>query len=75
MVEDNLLPDEGIYYGLGILSAADGWFGHTGQAIGWESLGMYDPETGATMAVMINGTSGSGPFYKLWSDLFDLGLT
>jgi hypothetical protein len=35
---------------------------------------MYDPETGATIAVLINSTGGLAPFYSLWDQVFDLGL-
>jgi len=59
---DTLIVDDGINYGLGIfeLSGLKGWVGHTGQVIGWESIGLYNPETGASIAIMTNGTSGLG---------------
>jgi D-alanyl-D-alanine carboxypeptidase len=47
-------------YGLGIYEVFPGWVGHTGQVIGWEALAATDPETGATYAVMLNGTSSLG---------------
>lgn len=34
----------------------DGWIGHTGVGIGYQSLTMHDPETGRTLAILINGT-------------------
>ena len=70
-------PIEGdeLQYGLGILQqGVDGWYGHSGQAIGWEALAFYDPETGATFTVMINSTAGAQAFVVLWNELFDLGL-
>ena len=72
-----LAPIEGdeLQYGLGILQqGVDGWYGHSGQAIGWEALAFYDPETGATFTVMINSTAGASTFIVLWNELFDLGL-
>lgn len=77
LVLDTVMPDEGLLYGLGIfqlLGLEQPWIGHTGQAIGWEAFGFYDTETGAAMAVMINGTSGLGPFYGVWDEIFQLGL-
>jgi D-alanyl-D-alanine carboxypeptidase len=71
---DVLLQDAGAAYGLGIMQQVDGWYGHTGQAIGWEALAMHNPETGATMAVLVNSTGGLGAFYSLWNQVFDLGL-
>ena len=68
------LDDVGVTYGLGILQPSEGWVGHTGQVIGWEALGLYNPETGATMSVMINGTSGLGSFYSVWAQIFEVPL-
>ena len=70
---DAFLEDAGVAYGLGVLEQIEGWYGHTGQAIGWEALAMYNPETGATIAVMVNSTDGLAPFYSLWNQVFDLG--
>ena len=67
--------EDGLSYGLGILEqGVEGWYGHSGQAIGWEALAFYDPETGATFTVMVNSTAGVQAFYVLWNELFDLGL-
>jgi D-alanyl-D-alanine carboxypeptidase len=71
---DTIIVDAGTAYGLGIMEQVEGWFGHSGQAIGWEALAMYNPETGATIAVMVNSTGGLAPFYSLWNQVFDLGL-
>jgi D-alanyl-D-alanine carboxypeptidase len=66
-------PD--LSYGLGIMEqGVDGWYGHSGQAIGWEALAFYNPETGATFTVMINSTAGMEVFRFLWNEMFDLGL-
>jgi D-alanyl-D-alanine carboxypeptidase len=68
------IPEEGLQYGLGIMSIADGWVGHTGQVVGWEALAMNNPDTGATIAVLVNSTGGLQPFYAFWDQVFDLGL-
>lgn len=43
-------------YGLGIFDYGNGWIGHTGQLIGWESLVAYNRETGATFVATVNET-------------------
>jgi D-alanyl-D-alanine carboxypeptidase len=40
-------------YGLGA-GLLDGWWGHTGTGLGYESLTMYQPGTGTTVAILIN---------------------
>ncbi|GHG42686.1 hypothetical protein GCM10012320_06040 [Sinomonas cellulolyticus] len=40
-------------YGLAA-GSLDGWWGHTGTGLGYESLTMYNPETGMTIAILIN---------------------
>jgi D-alanyl-D-alanine carboxypeptidase len=44
-------------YGLGIFDWGDGWIGHTGQVIGWESLVAYNTQTGAVFVAMDNETA------------------
>lgn len=34
----------------------DGWIGHTGNGLGFQSLVMYHPEQETTVAILINGT-------------------
>lgn len=69
------IPEEGLQYGLGVMSPfVDGWIGHTGQAIGWEAIAFYNPETGATFTALINSTEGANGFYLLWNQIFELGL-
>src|SRR5690625_4901050 len=29
----------------------DGWWGHTGEGLGFTSLGMYEPETGSAVVI------------------------
>ena len=41
---------------------------------GVKALAMYNSETAATIAVLVNSTSGLSPFYSLWNQVFDLGL-
>jgi len=42
-------------YGLGI-GILDGWWGHTGSALGFQAAAFYDPATHATIAVLVNST-------------------
>jgi D-alanyl-D-alanine carboxypeptidase len=43
-------------YGLGIFDYGNGWIGHTGQLIGWESLVAYNEQTGAAFVAIDNET-------------------
>jgi len=70
--EDGFIPDAGAFYGLGLLMQAPPWIGHSGQAIGWESYEVYDPETGGTFAVLVNSTGGLSPFLEVWASVFEL---
>lgn len=45
-------------YGHGIQDLGDGWIGHGGQVIGWESMVKQNPETGAVIVVMVNSSEG-----------------
>jgi D-alanyl-D-alanine carboxypeptidase len=45
------------YYGLGIDDWGQGWIGHTGQILGWESMVAYNTKTGAAFVTMVNETS------------------
>jgi D-alanyl-D-alanine carboxypeptidase len=47
-------------YGLGIQDLGDGWYGHSGQVIGWEALVEQNVNTGAVLALMVNSTDGLG---------------
>lgn len=42
-------------YGLGI-GILEGWWGHTGTALGWQAATFYDPRTQATVAIAVNAT-------------------
>ena len=69
---DTFIAEASLLYGLGIMQQVEGWYGHTGQAIGWEALAMFNPETGASIAILINGTSGLSNFYPFWLEVFGL---
>ncbi|MFN8623881.1 MAG: serine hydrolase domain-containing protein [Chloroflexota bacterium] len=45
-------------YGLGILDFGNGWYGHSGEILGWNALAAYNPTTGAAFTLIIN-ESGS----------------
>jgi D-alanyl-D-alanine carboxypeptidase len=45
-----------IEYGLGMEDFGNGWVGHDGQAIGWESKVAYNTETGAVAVILVNET-------------------
>ena len=45
------IPD--VPYGMGIMAFGP-WIGHEGDSIGWESLAVHDPTTGATFAAATN---------------------
>lgn len=42
-------------YGMG-MGEIDGWIGHTGNGLGYQALAMYDPATGDSVAIVLNGT-------------------
>jgi D-alanyl-D-alanine carboxypeptidase len=47
-----------LQYGLGIMGTS-GYYGHLGDIMGYHSICMYAPSTGATIIVMMNNGSGS----------------
>jgi D-alanyl-D-alanine carboxypeptidase len=66
-------PVDGIEYGLGLMRIGT-WVGHEGEAIGWETLAMHDPDSGVTMAVAANGCGGLiGPFADFFDALYPDG--
>lgn len=71
---DASLGQERRNYGLGIqaLTTAEGWVGHTGQVLGWGALGMYNPATGATIAIAMNGTMSIFQFMPDLGQIFEL---
>lgn len=40
-------------YAVGI-GEIEGWWGHTGEGLGFTSLGMYQPQTGSTVVIFMN---------------------
>ena len=44
-------------YGLGVFRVGD-WIGHSGEALGWEALALYNPETKVTMVMAVNSCAG-----------------
>lgn len=42
-------------YGMG-MGEIDGWIGHTGNGLGYQALAMYDPASGDSVAIVLNGT-------------------
>lgn len=46
-------------YGLG-MGEFHGWIGHTGVGLGYQALAMYHPETGDSIAIVMNG-AGADP--------------
>jgi len=48
-----------VKYGLGIENWGDGWIGHGGQAIGWESTVAYNTQTGAVIVIVVNETGSA----------------
>jgi D-alanyl-D-alanine carboxypeptidase len=57
-------------YGLGIFDYGNGWIGHTGQLIGWETLVAYNTDTGAISVVMVNETGSLGAALPVVQALF-----
>ncbi len=61
-------PDDPEYdgYAMGI-GEIDGWWGHTGEGLGFEALVMSDPETNSTIVILMNLT---GPEQHVPTELF-----
>lgn len=50
-------PASPLYDGYGFaVGELDGWLGHTGTGLGFQSLAMYDPATERAVAILVNGT-------------------
>jgi D-alanyl-D-alanine carboxypeptidase len=45
-------------YGLGIMQLGR-WYGHAGEAIGWEDIVLHDPATGITFVAAVNACNGA----------------
>lgn len=46
-------------YGFAI-GEIDGWIGHTGNGLGYQSLTMHEPDSGRTIAILLNATGEDG---------------
>ena len=55
----------GITYGLGLEDWGQGWIGHGGQTLGYESLVAYNRTTGAAFVAMINDGAVLGSVKQL----------
>ncbi|WP_346057908.1 serine hydrolase domain-containing protein [Leucobacter alluvii] len=53
--DDDARSPEYDAYGFAI-GEIDGWVGHTGNGLGFQGLVMHDPDSGRTVALLINGT-------------------
>jgi len=47
----------GVEYGLGIARFGS-WYGHDGEALGWQSIALHNPTTGVTFVAAVNACSG-----------------
>ena len=67
---------EGIDYGLGLIDFGNGWYGHSGSILGWDSVAVHNPETGAVFVSYTNeyGASNAfvGPVLAAFPDLASL---
>jgi D-alanyl-D-alanine carboxypeptidase len=63
-------------YGLGIIDFGNGWYGHTGSILGWDSVAAHNPETGAVFVAYVNEYGAlpavSGPALAAFPDLIGL---
>ena len=53
---------EGVDYGLGLIDFGNGWYGHSGSILGWDSLAAHNPETGAVFVAYTNEYGASNAF-------------
>jgi hypothetical protein len=60
---------EGISYGLGVLRFG-GWYGHEGEAPGWETLALKDTKSGVTVAVAGNSCGVLGELASVITALY-----
>ena len=53
---------DGLTYGLGISDYGDGFVGHSGEALGWQTQVAHNPDSGLTVAMATNACSGADLF-------------
>ena len=58
-------------YGLGI-GELRGWWGHTGEGLGYQAATFYDPETGATISVLLNSSQRTNVATEVFKALADV---
>lgn len=66
---DTKLLGEGVPYGLGVLRFGS-WYGHEGEALGWETLALKDPKSGVTIAVAGNSCGILGQLGSVFTALY-----
>ena len=70
VADSEIQPGVPEIYGLGIFQVGDNWYGHSGEAIGWQTLVIHDPDTGVSVAFASNICNGEDLLY--WSILNEL---
>jgi D-alanyl-D-alanine carboxypeptidase len=69
--DSEIEPGAPILYGLGIYQLGDGWYGHDGEAIGWQAIELHNPETGVSVAMAANACSSlSLYFFSILNELY-----
>lgn len=58
-------------YGLGI-GELKGWWGHTGEGLGYQAATFYDPKTRAVISVLINSSQGVNVATEVFKALADV---
>ncbi len=70
------LGEIGVDYGLGLIDYGNGWYGHGGSILGWDSVAAHNPETGAVFVAYVNEYGASlafaGPALAAFPDLAGL---
>jgi D-alanyl-D-alanine carboxypeptidase len=56
-VEMHDIGGYGFRYGLGLKQFGN-WYGHDGDAFGWDSLALHDPSTGVSYVAVVNACTG-----------------
>ncbi len=57
-------------YGLGI-GELKGWWGHTGEGLGYQAAIFHDPKTGSVIAVILNSSQGTNVATEVFKALAD----
>lgn len=61
---------DGFMYGLGIKRFGD-WYGHDGDAFGWDSIALHNPTTGVSFVAAVNACTGfTDSFLNLLQTLY-----